>query len=373
MRRQEPLRGEESLRWEEVRASVRSLETHERGQQPPSCVFISPAESTALAADSSLPELSKRDVFTMVKAVVISIVCFLFFSGLVGAHDAPHQRPTAKVRISSKESFQFLVLSGAGGHFHTLMLSKDLRRLYAGTHLGVFTSGDHGLHWRLAGARLSGEEIHGLARDPRSGVLYAATHGHGLLESRDGGKRWVARGRRLPRQDLHALALDPRDPTTLYVWVVGHGLFKSIDPGGRWSRLTDARLLVDVEGLAVHPKRSSQLYAATSKGVWISDDGGARWRFPEGGLPHRAAGVAIPPWQPDLLFASTLEGAFTGHAAGNGWEPLPSPPGWWGPLIGFAFIPDQPDVVFVVSHEGVVATRRLSGGEWAPLAVPQQR
>lgn len=300
--------------------------------------------------------------------LVVSMLMGLAAAGQAAGHEGSHQRPVAKGSIDPAQSFQFLVLSGAGGHFHTLHLFPDLKALFASTHLGLFRSEDRGLTWRLVASRFSGEDVHALAWDPRTGILYAATHRQGLLVSRDGGRRWSNRTDGLPSRDLHALALDPRQPQTLYVWVMGHGLFRSDDGDGRWRKVTGPDVLTGVESLAVHPEESERLYAGTAKGIWVSEDGGRRWRFPDGGLPYRTAGVSVPPWRPDLLFAATLEGAFVGRSGGTEWTPLPSHSSWWGVITGFAFLPDRPEVVFVVTHEGVVAARRLTGGEWVPAA-----
>lgn len=131
--------------------------------------------------------------------------------------------------------------------------------------------------------------------------------------------------------------------------------------------MAGARALPGVESLAVHPEAPDRLYAGTPKGIWISENRGQEWRFPEGGLPHQAAGVSIPPWAPHLLFAATLEGAFVTTIDGGDWKRLPAHPSWWGPITSFAFLPDKPDLVFAVTHEGVVAARRLSGGDWIPV------
>lgn len=303
-------------------------------------------------------------------SIALIVLCA---AGPAEAHGAPHLRPTPQGPIDPKQSYQLLVLSGAGGHFHTLLLSPDLRTLFAGTHLGLFRSEDRGLSWRLAASRFSREEVHALAMDPSKGIIYAATHGQGLLQSHDGSRRWSGCTRGLPGRDLHALALDPRPPHVLYVWVVGYGLFRSHGCKGRWSQMTGAQTLTGVGGLAVHPQESERLYAGTERGVWVSIDGGKNWHFPQGGLPHRSAGLAIPSWRPDLLFAATLEGAFVGKPDGTGWEPLPPHLGWWGPLTNFAFLPNRPGSVFVATHEGVVAARELAGGDWMPLAESEKR
>lgn len=112
--------------------------------------------------------------------IVPGWLVFSLFIGLVASQAAGHegvrQRPLARDPIDPKESFQFLVLSGAGGHFHTLLLFPDLTTLFAGTHLGLFRSEDRGRSWRLVASRFSGEDVHARAWDPRNGILYAATH-----------------------------------------------------------------------------------------------------------------------------------------------------------------------------------------------------
>lgn len=298
---------------------------------------------------------------------VVSLLIGLMVAAPAAGHEGSPGRPVAKGPIDPTQSFQFLVLSGAGGHFHTLLFSPDLKALFAGTHLGLFRSEDRGLTWRLAASRFSGEDVHALAWDPRGGILYAATHGQGLLLSRDAGRRWnQADG--LPGRDLHALALDPRQPHILYVWVVGHGLFRSDDGATRWRGVAVPEALTGVESLAIHPEESERLYAGTAKGVWVSEAGGRRWRLPAGGLPHRTAGVSVPPWRPDLLLAATLQGAFVGKADGTEWKLLPSHASWWGLMTGFAFLSHGPQIVFAVTHEGVVAAWRLTGGGWVPAA-----
>lgn len=300
--------------------------------------------------------------------LVVALVVGLIVAGLAMGHEGTRRRPVAQGSIDPAESFQFLAVSGAGGHFHTLLPLPEREILLAGTHIGLFRSEDRGLNWRLAAARFSGEDVHALAFDPTTRTLYAATHRQGLLLSRDGGRRWSDHSQGLPGRDVHALALDPREPHTLYAWVVGHGLLRSDDGGHRWRRVTGSDVLSGVESLAVHPRESGRLYAGTAKGVWLSEDAGHQWRFPAGGLPHRTAGVSVTPRRPDLLFAATLEGAFVGKADGTDWKPLSPHPRWWGVITGFAFLSWRPEVVLAVTHEGVVTARRLAGGEWAPVA-----
>jgi ligand-binding sensor domain-containing protein len=285
------------------------------------------------------------------------------------SHDAPYPGPLAsRERIDPQQVYPFAVVAGGGGHFHVLQVMPGERRIFAGTHLGLFVSEDQGLTWRLAASRFSGVDVHALARDLRSSALYAATHGQGVLVSRDGGVRWQDESAGLPGRDVHALALDPGDPNIVYVWSVGHGLFVQRGPTQAWRRLTGSRALVDVESLAVHPENSRRLYAGTARGVWTSEDSGHRWAVPRDGLRRRTAGVAVVPRRPYLVLAATFDGVFVGQADATSWKPLDQPPSWWGPIVGFAFAETRSNTIFAVAHEGPVVTRPLEGGPWTPLA-----
>lgn len=286
-----------------------------------------------------------------------------------GGHDAPHGPPPTRQAIDPATAYPSRLIAAGGGHFHVLLAAPDASWLLAGTHRGLFRSRDRGLTWRLVASRFSGDDVHGLARDPRSGAVHAATHGQGLLVSRDAGRRWHDDSAGLPGRDLHALALDPRRPEVVYVWAVGHGLLRREGSQGRWERRAEAAALEDVQGLAVHPEEPRRLYAATARGVWLSTDGGRRWSRPPGGLSGRAAAVGVVPHEPDTLLAATEEGVYTGDADAARWRPLPAAPAWWGLLVGFAFPARLSGAVLALSHEGVVSVRR-AGGAWTPLAAP---
>lgn len=305
-----------------------------------------------------------------VKLVQLSLVVVMLAMTAASAHEGRHPTPAGPSEpIDPRQAYPFGVVVGGGGHFHVLSVVPEERRIFAGTHLGLFVSEDRGLTWRLAASRFSGVDVHALARDPHTGVLYAATHGQGILASSDGGIQWEDRSSGLPGRDVHALAVDPRDPHVMYVWLVGPGLCVRRSPTGQWQRLTGPDTLTDVESLAVHPAHPpTRLYAGTARGVWISEDGGRRWAVPQEGLRRRTAGVAVIPRRPDRVLAATFDGVFVGRVDATSWKPLEPSPSWWGPIVGFAFVETRPDAILAVAHEGPVVTRPLEGGPWTPLA-----
>lgn len=302
------------------------------------------------------------------RGLLLALSLVLAAAGEGEAHEPRRDAPTRQGATDPRQLFPFLVISGGGGHFHALLISPGLKTIFAGTHLGLFRSDDRSVNWRLAAPRFDGDDVRALARDPERGALYAATHRQGLLRSRDGGRRWKARNADLPGHDIHALALDPRNSRRIYAQVVRAGLFRTDDAGMSWRRVEGARRLPEVESVAVHPERPRRLYAGTAKGVWVSDNAGRTFRLPVGGLAHRTEAISVPPWAPDTVVAGTVEGAFMGKADGTGWTPLPPHPPWWGRMTAFAFLPEEPGIVFALSHQGVVAVLKLPAGEWIPLA-----
>ncbi len=303
----------------------------------------------------------------------VALLVLLVLGDRAHAHEGhDHATATPDGAIDADQAYPYGLVAAGGGHFHALLVMPGLRPLFAGTHIGLFRSDDLGLTWRLAAPRFGGDDVHAVVRDSRTGVLYAATHGQGLLVSRDQGSRWQDDSEGLPGRDLHALALDPQRTGGVYVWAVGQGLLYRIPATRRWERRASRDVLTDVESLAVNPKDPRRLYAGTASGVWVSGDGGQRWQRPKGGLRSRAAGVAVSPRWPDRVLAATLDGVFAGRADGTGWRRLSPSPAWWGPIDGFAFLDSHPDVIFGVAHDGVVAARGLEVGPWVPVALDRR-
>ena len=276
-------------------------------------------------------------------------------------------RSAASTRIDPRVAYPTPLVAAGGGHFHAILVGPATRWILAGTHLGLFRSVDRGLTWQLVAPRFSVEDVHALVRDAASGRISAATHGQGLVMSTDDGRSWKDDSRGLPSHDLHALVLNPRRPGRMYVWAVGHGLLTRDVSEGRWQRLAPASSLGDVRALAVNPNDHERLYAATATGIWVSTDGGRRWEQRPDGLRKPAAGLAILPGSQDAVIAATGEGIYAGDAMAAHWRPAGSAPEWWGPLVAFT-VESSGLHLIGLSHEGVVASRPIGGGEWAPLA-----
>lgn len=207
--------------------------------------------------------------------------------------------------------------------------------VYAGTLIGgvfrlergadAWEPASQGLPARYAGAY---PDVVALAADPVSGALYAGVNGHAVYRSDDRGESWtgvtnggggyfkdlavdsrgslyIAGDYLLSRSDdggvnlslvlnsprnSHptAVAVDPSSPGTVYAGFrdpQGDGVLKSTDRGRTWRAVRAGLKDRQVLDLAIDPKRPRTVYAATTTGIYRTDDGGGRWRKAARGLP----------------------------------------------------------------------------------------
>ncbi len=173
---------------------------------------------------------------------------------------------------------------------------------------GVYKSTDAGKTWTHAGLDKTMAVARIRIHPSNPDVVYVAALGNpygqsperGVYKTTDGGKTWIQALFRDEKTGAIDLAMDPNNPDVLYAgfWEVfrtphslssggpGSGLFKSTDGGAHWSDLTkNAGLPKPVwgkVGVSVSGADSTRVYAiieAADGGVFLSDDGGTRWKI----------------------------------------------------------------------------------------------
>lgn len=179
----------------------------------------------------------------------------------------------------------------------------------------IFRSVDGAAQWRRA--RVPGREpfdlLHTLAVDPvNPAIVYAA--GHYLVKSTDGGVSWKRTAGGL-RGSVQGLAVDPFSPGTLYASIYvpqGRKIFKSSDGGATWKPASGGLPAgVFVGRLLPDPKTPDTLYAATSRGVYVTRNGGGLWTAMNEGLGEAPIwSLALDPLRPGVLYAARADGLF---------------------------------------------------------------
>jgi photosystem II stability/assembly factor-like uncharacterized protein len=173
-------------------------------------------------------------------------------------------------------------------------------KYFLASKIGLFKRQEGDAGWVPVGRPFTDKHISVLARDPRTGRLYAGIlrrgtletlHEGGLFISDDEGKTWSRLGTEFSQDWLRVILIDPDDSRILYVGTTGRGVLKSIDGGKTWKEinvgLTDPDL--DIHTLIRDPKNPKVLYAG-SHGDWVfrSENAGQSWsRLPL--TPHETA------------------------------------------------------------------------------------
>jgi len=234
--------------------------------------------------------------------------------------------------------------------------------LYAGVQdQGLWRSEDGGRSWQPAG--LAGQVVNSITVSPHdSATIYAGTRPAKLYLSRDGALTWreIESFQRVPGRwwwfspsgspftaMVQAIGVSPTDPDNLVVGIEFGAVVRSIDGGQTWQGHRRGALR-DCHSLTFHTSDGGWVYEAggTGAGVAFSNDGGASWQQPRGGLDrHYGWACAADPERPEVWYAS-LSAGFTwaqpgipaahvdGHAnaaiyrsvEGGAWERLGSSP-----------------------------------------------
>jgi photosystem II stability/assembly factor-like uncharacterized protein len=158
-------------------------------------------------------------------------------------------------------------------------------------------------------------------------VLYIAAPGVGVLRSKDGGRNWSATNKGLPNRSVVALSTHAEQPDTVYAYVTDKGIFRSQDGGVQW-RLMDkgprANIAQFVHSNMPGSMETGWLFAATSEGVRRSMDCFCGWHK-AGELAGKVNAVAYDPDEPKRVYAATAKGMFVTEDGGEQWASMKSP------------------------------------------------
>ncbi|CAM2010861.1 WD40/YVTN/BNR-like repeat-containing protein [Acanthopleuribacter pedis] len=156
-------------------------------------------------------------------------------------------------------------------------------------------------------------EVYGY-KETFPGVAHRETRGSygiGILQSRDGGETWrpVLDWREAQGRGVQDIAYDP--VVADRVWAATtEGVFRSDDGGRQWSLSLDVPMATS---LVVFPNHAGRIvaacggFASADHGLYLGTDGGRSWQKIRDGVPESFGGKAIlhaAPQQPDLVFAS---------------------------------------------------------------------
>jgi photosystem II stability/assembly factor-like uncharacterized protein len=215
------------------------------------------------------------------------------------------------------------------------------RTLYAASFdHGVYKSVDGGQSWVSINNGIGANRyVYRLVMDPNNpDILYVgirATPGQsvhnygGIYRTKNGGESWIKANENIELPNVYALVIDPSDSNTLFAGTGRHytqssntshlgGVYKSVDKGENWEAvLTDDPPLsvFNIGSLAISPVNPDIVFAGVydapyhdmcGGGIFISTDGGNRWKTVNEDLAHlNILAIAPHPTNPDIVYAGT--------------------------------------------------------------------
>ncbi len=210
-----------------------------------------------------------------------------------------------------------------------LTVAPSGKMLYALTDAGLFASTDAAQTWRTVNTSNSGLPIDGyttLTFDEQKN-MYVGTSRHGVFMSSDStGTHWKASNGTLPQEIvIHELAFDG---TQHRLWAAtSSGVYRSDNNGKNWNALNNGLPVIDgvttIQPAASAGGALGLVYAGTRKGIFRSTEGGTHW-VESGqllqGVPILSILVDFRSTNASTIYVGTKFGAFRSDDNGQNWR-----------------------------------------------------
>lgn len=153
---------------------------------------------------------------------------------------------------------------------------------------------------------------------------------------------------------INALAFHPTDENHFYIGAPAGGLWQTTDHGANWEVLTDHLPTLGVSAIIVDYSNPDLILIGTGDrdagdapglGVWRSEDGGLSWEVSNNGMDNATVGRMIQhPDFPETIFAATSNGIFVSDDSGLNWNQVQS-----GNFKEIVFKPTDPQIIYAAT------------------------
>jgi photosystem II stability/assembly factor-like uncharacterized protein len=211
----------------------------------------------------------------------------------------------------------------------------DPDRVYCSACSGIYRSLDGGRNWtKFKGIPSSARRTHVIFPHPtREKEIFAGTT-EGLWHTTDGGETWR---QILPTTTtINEIRIHPSAPQRVIVGTENRGVLISEDGGNTFQAYNQGFVTRRVSGLLADSMQRGRLFASVmfngaEGGVYVSNDFGQTWYSSSQGLGARDVyGLHAPVGDSRRLYAATSDGVFVTENGGKLWQPA-NPPATWRP------------------------------------------
>jgi photosystem II stability/assembly factor-like uncharacterized protein len=242
-----------------------------------------------------------------------------------------------------------------------------------------FGTANNGLHAYRA------SDVAGSAMNPN--IIYAATHGQGLIKSTDGGETWRRASEGIANW-ADAVALDPSNTHIAYFAggsmesdssLYSYSIYRTED-GIVWEqRDTGLPYRAQLTRLYIDPNTPTTLYAVTNRqdgsNVFTTDNSGQDW-IQVTTLPTPTSALAIHPFAPSILYAATdttvlsptgnIDAIYRTTDGGADWMRLPAGVSC---VLDIIVNPTSPNEVYATGCNGVFLKSTNYGARWTTCPI----
>lgn len=150
-------------------------------------------------------------------------------------------------------------------------------------------------------------------------TIYVGTPASGLWRTYNRGQSWAPQSTELPPHGVASIAVDPRNNGRVFMGTSNIsieavtnggtarnslGIYRSTDKGSTWTNVSSGITggLGNINRIRIHPTGPDTVFAATTQGIWRSDNGGIAWYNVAGG---NIADLEFHPTNPSIIYATS--------------------------------------------------------------------
>jgi PKD repeat protein len=140
------------------------------------------------------------------------------------------------------------------------------------------------------------------------------------------------------------------EPETVWAGTATAGLWKSTDKGLHWNLMTRDMVINEVYSIAIDPENVNRVYFGEGNGkIWTTEDGGLSWTItgdtPFQSLNHWVRELRVKPDNNQVVFAATSNGLYRSDDFAQSWTSIES-----GEFMEIEFHPTNADIVYAVKR-----------------------